>query len=247
MGDRRWPADRLHRRLRRRRHALDGRRRPVAEVLAGDLSRGSLSSEYGYAQRRGPPGIVTLHKTSRVRDQPPSRRDHAPARVVPSPSAARAAPSDSPPPRHRTGHSRHRRQVRSQSRPPPGRATRRGDVPGRKTELPEAIEAPGCDVGEVQRGGSATPDLDRSRYQRLQGREIRIESVQLAKHESAAEQGALQVALRRHPDPPVVEPCSRAARSREQLLPQRGRRRPRAPACPDDAPRSTPRHEDTHA
>src|SRR5262249_36132258 len=113
----------------------------------------------------------------------------------------------------------------------------RGYVPGLELQLPEAVEAPGGDVAEVERGAPVAAHRTRALHQRGEV----IEVVDLAPAHVVGEargEGRLAEALRRRDaQPPAVAPGAAAAHRRVKLVEERvvdgGQRARVVPLDPD--------------
>ena len=70
-----------------------------------------------------------------------------------------------------------------------------GDVPRMKTALPEGVEAPRRDIGEIERGAAEAPHVDHARHDRRQlGAEQRVLGGLAQMRYAAADQGLRQLA-----------------------------------------------------
>src|SRR6185436_5455110 len=96
-------------------------------------------------------------------------------------------------------------------------STRR-HVPGRQAHLPESVEPPGGDIGEVERRCAGPPHARARSHDPPELSHVRLEAAQLAKRKAGADQRVLEAPAARYADPPVVEKRAAPARRGEELV-----------------------------
>src|SRR6185437_14080955 len=94
-------------------------------------------------------------------------------------------------------------------------------IPGRQVELPEAVESPGSDIGEVERGDAEAPDAARRGHHRGKRREIAWVVAAADEGNAGADQRLGEMPTRRDAQPAVVMEGAGALLRPEHLIAHR--------------------------
>ncbi len=96
-----------------------------------------------------------------------------------------------------------------------------GNVPGIEPDFPEAVVEARGDVGEIERGGTGSPDARRMHDHRPHHRQIGVEVAAIAKREAGADQAFAQMLALADADAAVVQIRAAPARRGEQVVAHR--------------------------